>query len=59
MLDKFRNDYIIHFYGAILMPNKTALITEYAPYGSCEDLMLNESFNQPDLSFKIKLLSDD
>ena len=39
MLDKFRNDYIIHFYGAVFIPNKICMVTEFAQYGSLQDLM--------------------
>ncbi|ELP88586.1 protein serine/threonine kinase, putative [Entamoeba invadens IP1] len=34
MLDKFRNEYIIHFYGAVFIPNKVCMVTEFAPFGS-------------------------
>jgi len=30
MLDKFRNEYIIHFYGAIIIQNKICMVTEFA-----------------------------
>ena len=32
MLDKFRNEYIIHFYGAVFIPNKICMVTEFAKY---------------------------
>ena len=41
MLDKFRCDYIIHFYGAVFIPNKICMVTEYAPYGSLKDIMFS------------------
>ena len=40
MLDKFRNEYIVHFYGAVFIPNKICMVTEYAKYGSLNDLIL-------------------
>ena len=39
MLDKFRNEYIVHFYGAVFIPNKICMVTEYAKYGSLNDLI--------------------
>ncbi|KAL7717778.1 Protein serine/threonine kinase [Entamoeba marina] len=33
MLDKFRNDYIVHFYGAVFIPTKICMVTEFAQYG--------------------------
>ncbi|ELP91761.1 protein serine/threonine kinase, putative [Entamoeba invadens IP1] len=44
MLDKFRSEYIVHFYGAILLPRKLAIVTKYAKYGSLRDLMKNERY---------------
>ncbi|ELP91767.1 protein serine/threonine kinase, putative [Entamoeba invadens IP1] len=34
MLDKFRCDYIIHFYGAVFIPSKVCMVTEFAAFGS-------------------------
>ena len=39
MLDKFKHDYIVHFYGAVFIPQKICMVTEFAPYGSIQDLM--------------------
>ena len=39
MLDKFRNEYIVHFYGVVFIPNKICIVTEFAKYGSLNDLM--------------------
>ena len=39
MLDKFRSDYVILFYGAVFTPNKICMVTEFAQYGSIQDLM--------------------
>ena len=38
MLDKFRSEYLIHFYGAVFIPYKICMVTEFAEYGSIEDL---------------------
>ena len=39
MLDKFRCNYIIHFYGASFVTSKICMITEYAKHGSLQDLI--------------------
>ncbi|KAL7718095.1 Protein serine/threonine kinase [Entamoeba marina] len=58
MLDKFRNDYIVHFYGAVIIPHKICMVTEFAKYGSLQDLM-NKRKNKPvDNKMKIKFLLD-
>ena len=42
MLDKFRNEYIVHFYGAVFIPNKICMVTEFAKYGSINDLIMKK-----------------
>ncbi|KAL7717563.1 Protein serine/threonine kinase [Entamoeba marina] len=54
MLDKFRSDYIVHFYGAVMIPHKICMVTEFAQYGSLQDLMNKQ--NQPRLITKVKIL---
>ena len=56
MLDKFRCDYIVYFYGAVFLPNKTSMVTEYAPYGSLNDLIRNS--NPLSERLRIKILYD-
>ena len=34
MLDKFRCDEIVHFYGACTIPNHVMMVTEFAPWKS-------------------------
>jgi len=46
MLDKFRSEYIIHFYGASFIPNRMCMVTEFAKYGSINDLM-KKSMGKP------------
>ena len=58
MLDKFRNEYIVHFYGAVLIQNKICTITEYAKYGSLNDLILKNEDNPIDENIRIKILID-
>ena len=58
MLDKFRSDYIIHFYGACFLPGKLCMVTEFAEYGSIQDLIYkrpNENEITPKLKTKILL----
>ncbi|EDR25918.1 protein serine/threonine kinase, putative [Entamoeba dispar SAW760] len=58
MLDKFRSDYIVHFYGAIFIPNKICLVTEYADYGSLRDLIEKKSHNFVSHHLRLKILLD-
>ena len=57
MMDKFRNDYIIHFYGAVFIPNKICMVTEFAQYGSIQDLINKENFHEPSKTIKITISS--
>ena len=47
MLDKFRCDEIVHFYGACFIPNHVMMVTEYAPCGSLADC-IKELPEQPE-----------
>ena len=58
MLNIFSCVYIIHFYGASFIPNKICMITEYAPYGSLNDLMKKREENPIDKRIRIKILID-
>ena len=56
MLDKFRCSYIIYFYGAVFIPNKICIVTEFATYGSLNDLInKHEIINE---KIRIKILID-
>ena len=58
MLDKFRNDYMIHFYGAVFIQGKICMVTEFAQYGSLQDLM-NKRAKEPIYDrMKMKILID-
>ena len=57
MLDKFRCDYIIHFYGAVFIPGKICMVTEYAPFGSLADLIKTREEPLPE-NIRIKLMLD-
>ena len=56
MLDKFRCDQIVHFYGACFIPNHVMMVTEYAPCGSLMDCILKKP--DPEHALKRKILLD-
>ena len=56
MLDKFRCDQIVHFYGACVIPNHVMMVTEYAPCGSLADCIKRRA--EPDEHVKAKLMLD-
>ena len=59
MLDKFRSEYIIHFFGACFIPKKVCIVTEYAPYGSIQDMINNiEMKKMMTTNMKVKLCLD-
>ncbi|ELP93685.1 protein serine/threonine kinase, putative [Entamoeba invadens IP1] len=58
MLDKFRSGYIIYFYGAVLFKNRFALVTEFADFGSLNDLMQRKKSSEVDIKVRIKLMLD-
>ncbi|ELP83904.1 protein serine/threonine kinase, putative [Entamoeba invadens IP1] len=58
MLDKFRNEYIIHFYGACFITNHICMVTEFAQYGSLQDLIKKKSKNEINLKMRVKLILD-
>ena len=58
MLDKFRSEYIINFYGACFVPLKISMVTEFAEYGSIEDLMKKRNKDEIDEIMKVKLMYD-
>ncbi|EAL46950.1 protein kinase, putative [Entamoeba histolytica HM-1:IMSS] len=58
MLDKFRNEYIIHFYGAVFIPNKICMVTEFAKYGSIQDIMNKRNITEISKKIRIKFMID-
>ncbi|GAT99211.1 hypothetical protein CL6EHI_001630 [Entamoeba histolytica] len=58
MLDKFRNEYIIQFYGAVFIPNKICMVTEYAKYGSIQDIMNKRKITEISKKIRIKFMID-
>ena len=59
MLDKFRSEFAIHFFGACFLPNKICMITEFAQWGSINDLMKKKP-NREDVEdiIRVKILLD-
>ena len=39
MLDKFRSEYIVHFFGAVFVSGKICMVTEFAKFGSLMDVI--------------------
>ncbi|ELP88328.1 protein serine/threonine kinase, putative [Entamoeba invadens IP1] len=59
MLEKFRSDYIVHFYGAVMLKKKRCLVTEFAPFGSLEDLIEKTTDCSPvEMSMRDKFMLD-
>ncbi|ELP85999.1 protein kinase domain containing protein, partial [Entamoeba invadens IP1] len=56
MLDKFRNDFVIHFYGACYIPSHICMVTEYAEHSSLEDMISKEK--EISLKMKVKIICD-
>ena len=59
MLDKFRCNYIINYFGACFIPNKICMVTEFAQWGSVNDLMKKKP-NKEDIKdiVRVKILLD-
>ena len=58
MLDKFRSIYVINFVGAVYIPNKIAIVTEFAEFGSIQDLMHKRKDSPLSKAMRVKLLYD-
>ncbi|ELP92624.1 protein serine/threonine kinase, putative [Entamoeba invadens IP1] len=58
MLDKFRSDYIIHFYGAVFIPSKICMVLEYAQFGSLQDIMKHRRDTPIIFIMRTKLMLD-
>ncbi|EDR25321.1 protein serine/threonine kinase, putative [Entamoeba dispar SAW760] len=61
LLSKFKCSYIIQFLGAVINKNNISIITEYAPYGSCEQVMIKSNENPnliPNIQLRIKIIKD-
>ncbi|ELP90080.1 tyrosine protein kinase, putative [Entamoeba invadens IP1] len=61
MMDKFRSEYIIHFYGAVFFTNNVSVVTEYAEYGSFANLRKKDNEKNVisvSMKIRIKILKD-
>ncbi|ELP88654.1 protein kinase domain containing protein, partial [Entamoeba invadens IP1] len=58
MLDKFRSEFIVYFYGAVFIPNKICMVTEFAQYGSLQDLMKNKKGEVIKIKLRVKFMFD-
>ncbi|ELP85046.1 protein serine/threonine kinase, putative [Entamoeba invadens IP1] len=58
MLDKFRSDFIVHFYGAVFIPSKICMVTEFAKFGSLHDLIRNKPLEPFAMKLRIKIMTD-
>ncbi|ELP94704.1 serine/threonine protein kinase HT1, putative [Entamoeba invadens IP1] len=58
MLDKFRSKIIVHFYGAVFIPSKNCMVTEFAQFSSLNDLMIKMKWHQITEKLKIKFIID-
>ncbi|ELP94835.1 protein kinase domain containing protein, partial [Entamoeba invadens IP1] len=58
MLEKFRSDYIVHFYGAVFVPKRICLVTEFADFGSLQDLMNHKKSEEIEMNLRIKYMLD-
>ena len=56
MLDKFRCEQVVHFYGACLIRNHVMMVTEFAPCGSLMDCIKKR--DEPSDKIKTKLMLD-
>ncbi|ELP85785.1 protein serine/threonine kinase, putative [Entamoeba invadens IP1] len=59
MLDKFRSPFIVHFFGAVFIPGKMCMVTEFAKYGSLQHLIFNTKTRKvPREAVRIKICHD-
>ena len=58
MLDKLRSVFIVHFYGAVFIPNKMCIVTKFDEYGSFNDLRMSRIDKPIDEPVGIEILLD-
>ncbi|ELP89954.1 tyrosine kinase, putative, partial [Entamoeba invadens IP1] len=56
MLDKFRSDYLVHFFGAVFIEKKECVVTEFAQFGSLQGLLKHKKSDEVDIKMRIKML---
>ncbi|ELP95339.1 protein kinase, putative, partial [Entamoeba invadens IP1] len=58
MLDKFRSEYITHFYGAVFIRSKECMVTEFATFGSLKDVLKHKTSKEIDMKLRVKYCLD-
>ena len=58
MLDKIRCEHIIHFYGAVMIPTKVCMVTEYATFGSLQTLLEKRAEQPLNEKMRLKMVLD-
>ncbi|ELP84301.1 protein serine/threonine kinase, putative [Entamoeba invadens IP1] len=58
MLDKMRSDYVIHFYGAVYLPGKVSMVTEFAAYGSLYGYRTKTRREEVMMKLRVKFMID-
>ncbi|ELP84083.1 protein kinase domain containing protein, partial [Entamoeba invadens IP1] len=58
MLEKFKCEYIVHFYGACFIPGRVCMVTEFAPFGSLQDVISKKSNKELEQYEKVKIMID-
>ncbi|ELP90574.1 serine/threonine protein kinase HT1, putative [Entamoeba invadens IP1] len=58
MLDKFRSEYIVYFFGAVFVSNKVSLVTEFAEFGSLRDLIDHKKASEIETKLRNKFMLD-
>ncbi|ELP90542.1 tyrosine kinase, putative, partial [Entamoeba invadens IP1] len=58
MLDKFRSEHIVHFYGAVFVSHKICIVTEFAKHGSLMDLIKKTNQCNVEKRTRVKIGTD-
>ncbi|ELP84668.1 protein serine/threonine kinase, putative [Entamoeba invadens IP1] len=58
MLEKFNSDYVIHYYGAVIVPNKVCVVTEFAEFGGFGDVMKKHKSDFLCDKMRVKIMLD-
>ncbi|ELP84989.1 protein serine/threonine kinase, putative [Entamoeba invadens IP1] len=58
MLVKFRSEYIVHFYGAVFIPSKVCIVTDFSQHGSLNDLINHKTSDEAKIIIRLKIMID-
>ncbi|ELP84568.1 protein serine/threonine kinase, putative [Entamoeba invadens IP1] len=58
MLDKFRSEFIVHFYGAVFVTTKICIVTEFAEFGSLNSMLKKIPSKEVERGLRIKFMFD-